>query len=47
LAVVSLLAIVAYAIFHSFDDDRDFHIPAEAIADTERARTAQLGAAHV
>jgi cytochrome o ubiquinol oxidase subunit 1 len=47
LAVVSLLAIVAYAIHHSFDGDRDYHIPADEIAATEHARSEQLRSVHV
>ncbi|GAA4795601.1 cytochrome o ubiquinol oxidase subunit I [Lysobacter hankyongensis] len=47
LAVVSLLAIVAYAIHHSFDGDRDYHIPADEIAATEHARSEQLRSLHV
>ena len=47
LAVVSLVAIVAYAIVHSFDDDRDYHIPAEVVAATEHARSEQLRSVHV
>jgi cytochrome o ubiquinol oxidase subunit 1 len=52
LAVASLVALVAYAIWHSFDYDRDYHIPAEEVAATEHARTElvrteQLRASHV
>ncbi len=47
LAVVSLLAIVAYAIHHSFDGDRDDHIPADEVAATEHARSEQLRSRHV
>ncbi len=47
LAVASLVALVAYAIWHSFDYDRDYHIPAEEVAATEQARTEQLRASHV
>jgi cytochrome o ubiquinol oxidase subunit 1 len=46
-AAATLLAIVAYAIYHSFDYQRDYYIPAAEVAATERARTAQLEAAHV
>ena len=47
LAAASLVALVAYAIWHSFDYDRDYHIPAEEVAATEQARTEQLRASHV
>ena len=47
LVVASLLGIVAYAIYHSFNYDRDFHIPAATVAATEQARSEQLKAAHV
>ncbi|MDH5832662.1 cytochrome o ubiquinol oxidase subunit I [Luteimonas kalidii] len=47
LAAVSLLATVVYAIRHSFDRDRDYHIPAQTVAATEAARTQQLGSVHV
>ncbi|MBL8261093.1 MAG: cytochrome o ubiquinol oxidase subunit I [Xanthomonadaceae bacterium] len=47
LAAASLVALVAYAIWHSFDYDRDYHIPAEEVAATEQARTAQLEVTHV
>lgn len=46
-AVASLVAIVAYAIYHSFDYDRHYHIPAAEVEATERLRTAQLEAARV
>ncbi|TYT26761.1 cytochrome o ubiquinol oxidase subunit I [Luteimonas viscosa] len=47
LAAVSLLATVVYAIRHSFDRDRDYHIPAQTVAATEAARTQQLSSVHV
>ncbi len=47
LASVSLLAIVVYAIYHSFDYNRDYHIPAERIAATELARSELMRASHV
>ncbi|KAB8314466.1 cytochrome o ubiquinol oxidase subunit I [Tolypothrix campylonemoides VB511288] len=47
LAAVALLAVVGYAIAHSFDYDRDYHIPADEIAATEAARTRQLELARV
>ncbi|HEY4555078.1 MAG TPA: ubiquinol oxidase subunit 1, partial [Lysobacter sp.] len=46
MAAGSLLAIIAYAIWHSFDYDRDYHIPAAEVAATEAARTRQLELAH-
>jgi len=42
LAAISFLAVVAYAIWHTFNYDRDFHIPAAEVAATEHARTVQL-----
>jgi len=45
--IATVVALVAYAIFHSFDRNRDFHIPAAEIDAVERARTARLEAAHV
>ncbi len=47
LALASLVAIVVYAIYHSFDYDRDYHISAEDIAATEHARSERLRASHV
>ena len=39
LAVLSFVGIVAYAIFHTFNYNRDFHIPASEVTETEaRAR---------
>ncbi|GHA73285.1 cytochrome o ubiquinol oxidase subunit I [Cognatilysobacter bugurensis] len=46
LAGASLLAVIAYTIAHTFDYDRDYHIPAADIAATEAARTRQLELAH-
>ena len=45
-AIATLVAIVAYAIWNSFDLDRDHHVPAAEVDAIERARTAQLEAAH-
>ncbi|MGF7156593.1 cytochrome o ubiquinol oxidase subunit I [Novosphingobium gossypii] len=45
LAAVSFLGIIGYAIFHTFNYDRDYYIPAETVAETEAARTRQLEAA--
>ncbi|MDE2489139.1 MAG: cytochrome o ubiquinol oxidase subunit I [Alphaproteobacteria bacterium] len=42
LAAASLVALVAVAIAHSFNEDRDFHIPAEAVVEAEGARTELL-----
>ncbi|HZU62139.1 MAG TPA: cytochrome o ubiquinol oxidase subunit I [Novosphingobium sp.] len=44
LAALSLASIVATAIFHTFNYNRTFHIPAEHVAEVEAARTAQLAA---
>ena len=44
---MSFVALVVYAIWHSFNYDRDFHIPAEEVAATEHARTEQLKNVHV
>jgi cytochrome o ubiquinol oxidase subunit 1 len=44
LAAASFVAIVAYAIWHTFNYDRDFHIPVETVAGIEDARTAALAA---
>jgi cytochrome o ubiquinol oxidase subunit 1 len=46
LAVGSLLAIIVYSIKHTFDYDRDYHIPAAEVAATEAARTQQLELVH-
>lgn len=46
-AIATLVAIVVYAIWNSFDLDRDHYVPAAEVDAVERARTAQLGAAHV
>jgi cytochrome o ubiquinol oxidase subunit 1 len=42
LAALGLVALVATAIAHSFNEDRDFHIPAETVVEAEGARTALL-----
>ena len=47
LAVTAFVALVISAIVHTFNYDRDFHIPAEEVAATEAARTQQLAHAHV
>ena len=45
LAILGFAGIVGFAIWHSFDYDRDFHIPAEEVTRIEDARTAALGPA--
>ncbi|MFV0300548.1 MAG: cbb3-type cytochrome c oxidase subunit I, partial [Paracoccus sp. (in: a-proteobacteria)] len=45
LAIVSLLGVVGGAIWHSFDYDRDFDIPARDVTETEEARTRALSSA--
>ncbi|RCK53597.1 cytochrome o ubiquinol oxidase subunit I [Thalassospira profundimaris] len=42
LAIVAFVAMVAVAIGHSFNYDRDFHIPKEQVVKTEDARTRLL-----
>jgi cytochrome o ubiquinol oxidase subunit I len=47
LAAASFLGLIASAIFHTFNYDRDFYIPVETVTETENARTqvlARLGA---
>ncbi|WP_159992226.1 cytochrome o ubiquinol oxidase subunit I [Roseomonas sp. 18066] len=45
LAVLSFAAIVIYSIAHTFNNDRDFYIPAEEVVATEDRRTRLLSAA--
>ena len=45
LAALSFVAVVGVAIYHSFNYNRDFHIPVEEVIETERQRTADLQAA--
>lgn len=45
LAAVSFLGVIGYAIFHTFNYKRDYHIPVETVEATEAARTRQLAAA--
>ena len=45
LAALSFVAVVAAAIAHSFDYDRDFHIPAEEVRREEDSRTELLARA--
>ncbi|MEZ0496091.1 cytochrome o ubiquinol oxidase subunit I [Sphingomonas sp. IW22] len=40
LAGLGMIGIVGYAIWHSFDYDRDYYIPADEVARTERAQHA-------
>ncbi|AXB77929.1 cytochrome o ubiquinol oxidase subunit I [Novosphingobium sp. P6W] len=47
LAAVSFVGIIGYAIFHTFNYKRDYHIPVETVEATEAARTRQLAAAGV
>jgi cytochrome o ubiquinol oxidase subunit 1 len=42
LAAVGLVALIGSAIAHSFNQDRDFHIPAEQVVRTENVRTELL-----
>ncbi len=44
LAAASFAALIAYAIFHTFNYKRDYHIPAETVARTEEQRTALMNA---
>ena len=44
---LGMLSVIGYAIFHSFDYDRDFNIPAAEVAATETARLKALAAAGV
>ena len=45
LAAASFAALIAYAIFHTFNYRRDYYIPAETVQATEDARTKALAAA--
>ncbi len=45
LAALAFIAVIATAIAHTFNYDRDFHIPAETVLREENARTEQLGQA--
>jgi cytochrome o ubiquinol oxidase subunit 1 len=42
LAILAFVGMIAVAIGHSFNYDRDFHIPAEEVIETEEARTKLL-----
>jgi cytochrome o ubiquinol oxidase subunit 1 len=45
LAAVSFLALVTVAIWHTFNYDRDFDVPAAEVSAVEGARTRLLGGA--
>ena len=45
LAALSFFALIAYAIFHTFNYKRDYYIPAETVQATEDAHTKALAAA--
>ncbi len=47
LAAASFVSLLAAAIIHTFNYQRDYHIPAEVVARTEAERTRQLGGVHV
>lgn len=44
LAIVSFVAIIGFSIYHTFNYDRDYYIPAEEVQGIEDARTQQLAA---
>jgi cytochrome o ubiquinol oxidase subunit 1 len=44
LAIASFVALIAVAIGHTFNNDRDFHIPADEVTRVEGERTAKLAA---
>ncbi|MDD3765178.1 MAG: cytochrome o ubiquinol oxidase subunit I [Nevskiales bacterium] len=44
LAAAAFIALVGGAIYHSFNYDRDYHIPADEVSRVEQARTQQLAA---
>jgi cytochrome o ubiquinol oxidase subunit 1 len=44
LAGVSFVALLAYAIYHTFNYDREFRIPADQVMRTENERTRLLAA---
>ena len=44
LAGLSLVGLIGSAIYHTFNYDRDFHIPAAHVAEVEEARSRQLDA---
>lgn len=47
LAAAGFAALIAYAVFHTFNYRRDYYIPAETVQATEDARTQALAAAAV
>jgi len=47
LAAMAFAAIVGGAIYHTFNYNRDYHIPADAVARVETERSLQLAAHHV
>ncbi len=44
-AIATFAGLVGYAVWHTFNYDRDYHIPADEVARTEEARTRALAAA--
>jgi cytochrome o ubiquinol oxidase subunit 1 len=42
LAALSFVGLLGYAVFHTFNYDREFYIPAQEVAQTEQARTLLL-----
>ncbi|RFC62622.1 cytochrome o ubiquinol oxidase subunit I [Fulvimarina endophytica] len=44
LAAVSFVGLIGYAIYHTFDYDRDYYITADEVAKTERKAASMLGA---
>ena len=44
LAIVAFAALLVCAIAHTFNYDRDYHIPADEVVRTETARTELLNA---
>ncbi|MEH3039931.1 MAG: cytochrome o ubiquinol oxidase subunit I [Sphingomonas paucimobilis] len=45
LAALSFALVIGVSIYHTFNYNRDFHIPVEEVVETERQRTADLQAA--
>lgn len=45
LAILSLIAIIGAAVIHTFNYDRDYYIPVEAVAEVENQRTRLLSGA--
>jgi cytochrome o ubiquinol oxidase subunit I len=44
MVALSFIAMIALGILHTFNDDRDYYVPAEEVAEIENARFAQLKA---